>query len=149
MTNLNLFRSELGKLKNEKCLVDDEIVKLEYSVSNLNDENKKLNSDLDLTRIERDDTVSEMRQEIERLNLLQGDEKQLKEKQEHFNQKAEDFKVSISKLETENNYLLAKNESLNIEREDRVAKFKIYQNLIKFKNGKLHILAIRRYFVCI
>ena len=35
----------------------------------------QVSADLNATRVERDSTVSEMRQEIERLNLLHGDER--------------------------------------------------------------------------
>ena len=46
-------------------------------ISRLNLEKGELSNSLDSTRIERDDTVSEMRQEIERLKLLQSDQTQL------------------------------------------------------------------------
>ena len=68
-------------------------------------ENKQLSEDLNATRIERDDTVSDMRQDIERLNLLQSDQTQLatraEESEQSFKAKFEQFSTELNQLRVE------------------------------------------------
>ena len=102
------FRSDLAKSCEERTLAESEILKLTSEISKLASENKKLNGDLDMTRIERDNTVSDMRQEIERLNLLQGDQKQKQQQELQNKQQSESFCETISQLELEKNELFGK-----------------------------------------
>ena len=71
------------------------------------------------TTLERDTTVSDMRQEIERLNLLQSDQTQLvnqvKENEKSLKQKSETFSTNLQNLEKERNQLHTKLEMMNIE----------------------------------
>ena len=59
-----------------------QISSLMSDISRLNLETQELSKSLNSTRVERDDTVSDMRQEIERLQLLHSDQSQLVQRAE-------------------------------------------------------------------
>ena len=59
-----------------------QISSLMSDISRLNLETQELSESLNSTRVERDDTVSDMRQEIERLQLLHSDQSQLVQRAE-------------------------------------------------------------------
>ena len=124
-----LFRADMTNKTNTD---QEQIVSLSAELNRLSVDNKKLNSDLDSTRIERDDTVSDMRQEIERLNLLQSDQNQLatraEKSEQHLKQQSEQFTSNIGQLRLERNDLHARVESYNVERAELIRQLDLLRN---------------------
>ena len=81
------------------------ISSLMSDISRLNLKTQELTESLNSTRIERDDTVSDMRQEIERLKLLHSDQSQLVQRAEQSENSlkmlSEKFQMDMASVQIE------------------------------------------------
>ena len=82
-----------------------QISSLMSDISRLNLETQELSKSLNSTRVERDDTVSDMRQEIERLQLLHSDQSQLVQRAEQSENSlkilSEKFQMDMASVQIE------------------------------------------------
>ena len=82
-----------------------QISSLMSDISRLNLETQELSESLNSTRVERDDTVSDMRQEIERLQLLHSDQSQLVQRAEQSENSlkilSEKFQMDMASVQIE------------------------------------------------
>ena len=82
-----------------------QISSLMSDISRLNLETQELSESLNSTRVERDDTVSDMRQDIERLQLLHSDQSQLVQRAEQSENSlkilSEKFQMDMASVQIE------------------------------------------------
>ena len=82
-----------------------QISSLMSDISRLNLETHELSESLNSTRVERDDTVSDMRQDIERLQLLHSDQSQLVQRAEQSENSlkilSEKFQMDMASVQIE------------------------------------------------
>ena len=102
MSIIIILRSMMQSKESDDKL---QISSLMSDISRLNLETQELSESLNSTRVERDDTVSDMRQEIERLQLLQSDQSQLVQRAEQSENSlkilSEKFQMDMASVQIE------------------------------------------------
>ena len=117
-----------------------QISSLMSDISRLNLETHELSESLNSTRVERDDTVSDMRQDIERLQLLHSDQSQLVQRAEQSENSlkilSEKFQMDMASVQIERDEFASRLLSLNYLFYKYLITFVyILSTFLKFKVG--------------